>query len=224
MSLFVIALLVLYLAPTLIPVFENADTEPPFVLGSMAGFRDLLVERWPVFIVLGIGSLALWQALKRKLKQSAYPLLLRLPLVGKYLRIPETLRILDALTMMLSIGSTLPRAVEIARQATDQRAYQNLLERAGEMIVAGDSLSSTLQGTSLIDPLTVAMIEAAEASDQMNQVLDRLVADLRARNSQIRSQSIRMITPLLTLAIGLGVGGVIMSTISAIMSLNDVAF
>lgn len=224
MSLFVMALLVFYLAPTLVPVFDNAESDPPFILGAMTNLRDLLVDKWLVVLVLCAGVFAFWQILKTRIKTASSPLLLKLPVIGRYLRVSETLKILDAITMMLSSGSTLPRAVETAQQATDQRAYQDLLARSEERIVAGDTLSSTFKSTPLIDPMTVAMVEAAEASDQVVQVLDRLVDDLRLRNAQIRAQSVRLITPVLTLAIGLGVGGVIMSTISAIMSLNDVAF
>ncbi|WP_037317586.1 type II secretion system F family protein [Ruegeria halocynthiae] len=224
MSLFVMALLVFYLAPTLVPVFDNADSDPPFILGAMTELRDLLAYKWPVVLVLLAGAFVLWQLLKVHIKTATYPILLKLPVVGRYLRISETLKILDALTMMLSSGSTLPHALETAQQATGQPAYLALLKQSEERVVAGDTLSATFKSTPLIDPMTVAMIEASEASDKMVQVLDRLVLDLRIRSAQIRAQSIRLITPVLTLAIGLGVGGVIMSTISAIMSLNDVAF
>ncbi|MDA7966150.1 type II secretion system F family protein [Ruegeria sp.] len=224
MSLFVTALLVFYLAPTLVPVFDNAESDPPFILGAMTKLRDLLVDKWLVTLVLCVVVFVFWQVVKARIKTACSPLLLKLPVIGRYLRISETLKILDAITMMLSSGSTLPRAVETARQATGQDTYRDLLAQSEERIVAGDTLSSTFGSTSLIDPMTVAMIEAAEASDQMVQVLDRLVTDLRMRSAQIRAQSVRLITPILTLAIGLGVGGVIMSTISAIMSLNDVAF
>lgn len=224
MSLFVMALLVFYLAPTLVPVFDNAASDPPFILGAMTELRDMLLDKWPVVLVLCAGVFLVWQFLRASIKTALYPVLLKLPVVGRYLRISETLKILDAVTMMISSGSTLPRAVATARHATGQRAYQTLLEQSEERIVAGDTLSSTFKSSPLIDKMTVAMIEAAEASDQMVQVLDRLVEDLRLRSAQIRAQSIRLITPVLTLAIGLGVGGVIMSTISAIMSLNDVAF
>ncbi|MES0863747.1 type II secretion system F family protein [Ruegeria sp. SCPT10] len=224
MSFFVMVLLVFYLAPTLVPVFENATSHPPFVLRIMTKLRDIILDKWIFILMFGLGFVVAWQFLKVRLACSLYPVFLKLPIVGKHLRLSETLKILDGITMMLSSGSTLPRAVDTARQATSLPAYQALLEQSEARVVAGEAFSATLKSTLLIDPMTVAMIEAAEASDQMLQVLDRLVADLRARSTQIRAQSIRLITPVLTLAIGLGVGGVIMSTISAIMSLNDVAF
>jgi general secretion pathway protein F len=55
-------------------------------------------------------------------------------------------------------------------------------------------------------------------------VLEQLVTELHARSARTRGQAIQLITPLITLSIGLGVGGIILSTLSAIMSLNDVAF
>jgi len=224
MSVMVMALLVFYLAPTLTPVFASASAEPPAILAAMTRLRAALIGGWPILLagLLGLG-LAL-RAAGTGLRAGLFRLGLRLPGIGAYLRQVHTLRICQTLALMLSSGAPLPRAVATARDAAAPHAYRAALATAHDAIIAGGTLSAPLHGNGLFDPMAVAMIEAAEETDQLSPVLDRLVADLRIRSSRSLTQAIRMITPVLTLAIGLGVGAVILSTVTAIMDLNDIAF
>lgn len=224
MSVLVLGLLVFYLAPTLMPVFASAASEPPWILSSMTALRDLLLSGWP--LVLG-GLLAFvlflrltWPALSR----AAAPVILRTPVIGQYLRQSETLTLCRTLALMLSSGAPLPRALSVARDTAGHPAYRALLARTQTEVTAGAPLSASLSQSPLIDPMAAAMLEAAEEADHMAPVLDRLVAEMSTRTARTLDQAIKLITPLMTLAIGLGVGGVILSTISAILSLNDVAF
>jgi len=224
MSLLVMALLVFFLAPTLAPVFASADAELPTVLRLMAGVRVTILAQWPVVMVSILVVLVMLRVLRRQIRNVVARVALRLPVLGGYLRQSETLKILQTLALMLSSGAALPRAMITARETTRHPAYRALLTRAVDRILAGGTLSDVLSNSPLIDPMAAAMLEAGEETDQMVPVLDQLVADLGARSARTLAQAIRLITPLITLVIGVSVGGIILSTVSAIMSLNDVAF
>lgn len=224
MSFLVLALLVFYLAPTLLPVFASTQSAPPAVLRAMAGLREAVLTGWPALLAGGTAAVLLIVWSWRAVRHALAPLALRVPVVGPYVKQSQTLRLCRTLALMLSSGATLPRAVTTARETTAHPAYRALMARAEEGIVSGGSLAPTLRASPLIDPMAGAMMEAAEETDRLLPVLDRLVEELAERTARTQAQAIGLITPLLTLVIGLGVGGVILSTVSAIMTLNDVAF
>ncbi|MGC1495036.1 MAG: type II secretion system F family protein [Sulfitobacter sp.] len=224
MSLLVMALLVFFLAPTLAPVFASAGEDLPALLGLMAGLRLTILAQWPAILIAMFVAVLILQFLRSHIRNFMIRIALRLPVLGGYLRQSETLKILQTLALMLSSGAALPRAMVTARETTRNPAYRALLIHAEDRILAGGSLSDVLSNSPLIDPMAAAMLEAGEETDQMVPVLDQLVTDLSARSARTLAQAIRLITPLITLVIGISVGGIILSTVSAIMSLNDVAF
>ena len=224
MSALVLALVVFYLAPTLMPVFATAGSEPPAILQFMTGVRNAILSGWPILLSALAGIALIIYALRTKLSAGLTALLMRLPLTGQYLKRRETLRLCQSLQLMLSSGATLPQSLAAAREGASFPAYQSLLAETEDCITAGGTLSETLCSSPLIDDMASALIQAGEESDRLAEVLQTVVTSLSASTSQTLNQMIRLLTPLLTLIIGVGVGAVILSTISAIMDLNDIAF
>lgn len=224
MSLLVLAMMIFYLAPTLMPVFGSAGSEPPAIMLAMINIRSVLLSGWPM-ILAGLAAAAfVSRLLVPPVRRMLFRVGLRLPVTGAYLRQVNTLGLCQTLVLMLAGGAPLPRAVSTARDAAPLGPYRDLIARTLELINAGGTLAESLGTSKLIDPMAVAMIEAGEEADQLPQVLDRLVRDLRSRSARTLTQAIRAITPILTLLIGVGVGAVILSTVTAIMNLNDIAF
>ena len=224
MSALVLGLVVFYLAPTLMPVFATAGSEAPTILRFMTSVRGVILSGWPVILSVIAGISVITYALQKPISAALTALLMRLPLSGPYLKRRETLRLCQTLQLMLSSGATLPQSVAAARQGASFAAYQNLLSKTENHITAGGTLSDTLSNSPLIDDMASALIQAGEESDRLEEVLETVVTSLSESTSQTLNQMVRLLTPLLTLIIGVGVGAVILSTISAIMDLNDIAF
>lgn len=224
MSALVLALVVFYLAPTLMPVFTTAGAEPPVILQFMTSIRNAVLTGWPILLSILTALGLIGYVLRTKLSAGISGLLMRLPLTGKYLKRRETLRLCQSLQLMLSSGANLPQSLAAAREGASFPAYQILLENIEDQITAGGTLSETLCTSPLIDDMASALIQAGEESDRLGDVLQTVVASLSASTSQTLNQMVRLLTPLLTLIIGVGVGAVILSTVSAIMDLNDIAF
>jgi general secretion pathway protein F len=224
MSFLVLGLVVFYLAPTLMPVFATAGAKPPAILQFMTGVRDMVLSGWPVLLAVAAFFVLTAYIFHRKLAAGFTALLMRLPLSGPYLRRRETLRLCQNLHLMLGSGATLTQSLTAAQEGSGFVAYQSLIGTAKDRIIAGGTLSETLVGNPLIDDMASTLIQAGEESDRLGEVLATVVKSLSTSTSQTLNQMIRLLTPLLTLIIGVGVGAVILSTISAIMDLNDLAF
>ncbi len=224
MSALVLAVIVFYLAPTLLPVFASAGAPPPAFLSFLTGVGQSLLAGWPVLLMLlaiaGFAARMFHDALALVVTNT----LLRLPLSGPYLRKRETLRAFQALKLMLESGATLPRAVAAARDATTVPSFRVLLQTAENRIVAGGNLSDSLATPPLIDPMGLALLRAGEESDRLVLTLAAATKSLADDTANTLAQAVRLFTPMVTLAIGLAVGATILSTITAIMDLNEIAF
>lgn len=224
MSLMTLVLLIFYLAPTLQPVFSSSNAAPPKIIAYLTELRLILIKNWPQLIALLIAISVLARLSFSRIKQGFSPLLLGLPFVGNYIREAETLRLLQTLSLMLSSGSTLLQAIQTAGSSVTHPSYRKLVQKSQTDVEAGRTFSSTLSETNLVPPMTKAMIEAAEESDHLINVFSRIVGELSENKKRRNAEAVKLIGPVFTLVIGLGIGMVILSTINAILSLNDVAF
>lgn len=218
----VLGIIVFFLAPTLAPVFSSAETELPFALSVSLSVREIILDRWPIVLVI-LGLLTFGTLLLRDMiSPYAERIWLRAPLIGSFLRKSETLRVLEALGLMVQSGGTLIRAVSIAAGMARYTVYKELLANAHEQMTAGARLTDVLSNSSLVDPKVTMMLRAGEESDRLGPVLDHLVVDLQMEVTRSMTQAIKLVTPVVTFLIGVSVGGILLSTVTAIMSLNDV--
>lgn len=223
MAFVVMAVLVFYLAPTLLPVFESSDMEVPAVLVVMAGLGDAFRESW-ILILPGIAvatgaSLALWLRLRDKV----LGLLVRAPLIGNYLRRLETLRLLQAFRIMLTGGAHLTVALDTAAGSVRTAPFRKLLEETRARIEDGASLRAAFANADLLDEKARLMIEVGEEGDRLREAVATAAETLAEETKRSLAGAVRLMTPLLTLLIGGTVAGIMMTTIGAIMDLNDIA-
>jgi type II secretory pathway component PulF len=224
MSLLVIGLLVFYLAPTLQPVFQSSGVTPPFVIRAMASVRAFVVDAWPLLAVSLFAIMLLAVLLRRQAVRLAHVVLLRLPMIGTHLRQREALRVLSAMRMMLACGQGLLAAIRAARDTAVTPLFKSLFAEAEDRLLAGGTLSSVLDGSTAFDSMTRMLLTSGEQSNRLPDLTDRACTNLAASTAQSLSSMVAVLTPLLTLFLGLFVGGIVLSTLSAVLQLNDIAF
>ena len=224
MSIFVLSVLVFYLAPTLAPVFASANAEPPSIIGLMVRIETTVSTTWPILLIGGtIGAVSIY-ALRGVLLKLMHRFLHWFPVIRRYLSKRESLRLCQTLYLMLGSGGQLADAIKTAANGAEQGDWKTMLAKAHQDIEAGETMTAALLDNPLIDPMTRTILTTGEESDQLVTVLGSAIATLQSQTSQTLSQTVKLLTPLLTLVIGLVVGAIILSTISAIMDLNDVVF
>ncbi|MCU0910464.1 MAG: type II secretion system F family protein [Rhodobacteraceae bacterium] len=224
MSALVLGVVVFYLAPTLLPVFASAGAEPPVFLTFLAGLGTALSGGWPAVLAALAALILAARAFRGTLSRTVSGAFLRLPMTGPYLRKRETLRAFQALHLMIDSGAPLPRAIAAAREAVALPAFRATLREAEDRVVAGCTLGDALDAADLIDPMALALLRAGEESDRLAPTLAAASRTLAEDTARTLAQAVRVLTPVLTLAIALGVGAIILSTITAILDLNDIAF
>lgn len=220
----VFGVLVFYLVPTLVPVFNSARADIPLPLALMMALRGLVLEHWSVLLVGLAGAGALMVGLRHRLAPVVSALARRLPVIGPFLRQQATLEICRNLHLMLSSGATLPAALATARDAARGGENRLLMQQALSDVQSGGRLSDTLSRHGGFDAVAATLIQAGEQSDRLPDVLGRITEDLTHRSTRALKQLVQLLTPVMTLFIGGSIGVVILSTISAIMDLNDLAF
>ncbi len=224
MSLVVVAIVLFHLVPTMAPLFAQMNADVPASLSILLGLRNLLIGYWPVVI----GALALTPfaiLLFRKIyPQLNEAIVFHIPILKNLARDRASQSIATTITLMQKSGASLPEALHMAEGSVRWDRYKTLLQSANQTIGGGGRLSDALGNSDLLSPILRNMINVGETTNQLVPLLENASLVLQKAVSDRVQSLLRLLTPALTLIIGLGVGGMIFVTLSAIMDVNDVVF
>lgn len=224
-ALAAIGVIMAVLLPAILPIFKEAGTEPPFLIRILGELEDYVRAHW---LVLGsalslalAGFVALFQ--NSRFRTALDSALLRLPLAGPIIERRETGRLARTLATLLRNDVPIVEAVRIGASVLSNSAMSGVVRQAGEAITEGGQLSAPLARSGLFSELFLRLTVVGEQTGQLDAMLAR-AADIYEQALARQMQRLTsLITPVVTLLIGLVVGGLILTVMSALMSVNDLA-
>ena len=224
-SLASILLILLVVAPALEPVLTAAGDQTPAAAAALIGASRFLTDQWPQ-LALGSFSLLLvmmiWQRTNGA-QRALNRLMLRIPLVGELVRDIESARVLASVSALLENGMSLVPALEVAAEGAGNRLMQENVKGVAGAVRTGKSLSAAIGAGGFFPPIAAQLAAVGERSGDMPRQLAH-ASSLLEQRSQKKIQTLMAIAgPTLTLFLGLLIGGVVLTLLSAILSVNDLA-
>jgi general secretion pathway protein F len=125
---------------------------------------------------------------------------------------------------LLKNGVALLPSIAIARETLADTLLSDLLVEVSESVKSGLGLSKPLNDTGFFPSLAMQMIRLGEESAQLPEMLEKIshIYDAEVKTSVQRL--LALLEPVLIIGLGLMIGGIIVSMLMAILSVNDLAF
>lgn len=108
-------------------------------------------------------------------------------------RAADVVMLLRQVALMLRAGHTVVLAIEACIHLSHKYRMRDALAAIAAGIERGASLSAAMRGHRMFNPFMIRMVEAGEASGEMDTILDRLADDLE-RKTELRRQLITSLT------------------------------
>lgn len=217
----VLLLVIFYLAPTLFQVFEGSPTAPPTSLANLVAARDFLVSWWIELLVGLLLSITLMFWVVKTNGHRYGNALFKLPLIGSIKRQRVSADFAGGLAALLDSGAPLPEAVETLHRSAQNGYLRQLLQSISDQLADGSSLTDAIANDLILDPMLRRSVSFAEKSDSLATVL-KVTSDALTDAANRKLQGlVATLTPVLTIVIGLAVGGLILTTITAVLDLNQ---
>ena len=112
----------------------------------------------------------------------------------------------------------------MASMSVENPDVANSLKSAQEQVRRGATLTSSLANSALYPDFALSLIEVGEESGDLIPCFEELTARARSQFELRVSQFTAVLEPLLILAMGAIVGGVVVTMLLSVVSVNDVAF
>lgn len=224
-ALVVLTIIMTTLVPALMPLFEDAGAEPPFMLTLISGAMSAAVDHAALLSmgtvsVLGLVFLARGNTrLKRQLDAAR----LRVPLIGPVRQMTGLTFFAKTLGTLLKSGVPLVAALGIATDVVSNQAMAAAFAKAIEDVKGGRSLAQSLKETGFATDTLFGFVEVGENSGKLDEMLLHAAAVLDKEVKENVGRAMALLTPALTVLIGLAVGGLILSVMQAILSVNDLS-
>jgi general secretion pathway protein F len=149
--------------------------------------------------------------------------MLRIPLLGSFLLHQETARFARTLGTMLQADVPLLQAASSASAVIGNRHMAAAMESAIESIGQGVALNRALRNETGLPAIAIRMISIGEESGKLDRMLLRVAIMFEQQTQRGIERFMSMLTPALTAAIAILVGGLILPIMNAVLSINDLA-
>jgi general secretion pathway protein F len=218
-----VLVLLVYVLPKFSALFSDLGHALPLQARIILGMSDLIRSYWWVFVVAVAGAVASFRYSVRtpRGRYSWDQWKLRLPLVGPLLRKMEVASLGRTLGTLLKSGVPMLQALGIVKEIAANQVISRALGDVEVGVREGAGIADPLARTGAFPALAVQMIAVGEETGRLDELLLR-VADHFDREVRVQiMQFTRLLEPVLILVMGLGVGFIVISMLSAIFSVND---
>ena len=221
-----IALLLGFVVPRFAEVFEQAGKALPLPTQVLMEVSSLMRSYgWAAILALagalGLGSR--WvrtESGRRRWDRWR----LKAPLLGDVSLKLEIARFAKSLGTLLNQAVPIIAALRLTREVLTNRVVAESVEPLIQGIKRGQGLAAPLAATRLFPPLAVQLMTLGEQTGKLDSMLLELAAIYDKEVRVATKRLVALVEPAVILTMGLVVGSIVISTLLAIVSINEVPF
>ena len=214
-----------YIVPQMSGLFEGMPEIPTYTAFLLGASAWMISYQW--LLLVGISGLVLGVMAALKTRSGARRIndgLMLVPGIRNVSILIERIRFNSAIAMMLEAGILIDRCLEMAVGSVKNKSVQQDLIVAKNRVKKGDTLSNALRASPLFPDFALSLIEVGEESGHLEPVFSELSSRSRREFESWVDRMTSLLEPLLILFMGAVVGGVVVTMLLSIVSVNDIGF
>lgn len=220
-----LALIFLFVVPRFRPLFEQSGPALPTPARALMAASDFLQAYGWLCLIAAVAAAGFFGIRLRDPanRQRWDARLLRLPLIGVIARAAESARFCRTLGTLLKNGVTIVPALPIAQKTVRNRAFREALAPIFDQVKAGKGLAGPMRDTKMFPPAAVHLARVGEESGRQDDMLLKTADMLEAETRRSLDRMLSLLGPAVTVGLGVIVAAVILSILSALLSVYDLA-
>jgi general secretion pathway protein F len=150
--------------------------------------------------------------------------LIRAPLVGTLVRNLETARFARTLGTLIQSGVPILKALLLVKDILQNRVVAQAMETVHARVKEGERLSKPMADSGLFPDLAIQMILVGEETGRLDRMLLRVAESYEKHVRTLIKRIIGLLEPAMILVMGVVVGFIVISMLTAIFSVNELPF
>jgi len=224
MAAVVVVVLLTVVLPKFTTIYAHKNAVLPAPTRVLLGVSTFCTTYWipivAVLVALVSGAVLFFRSTTGR--RVADTLKLRLPLLGRVMQKYYMARSFRALGTMVTAGVPVMTALEIARTTATNSHFADIFDRAVEKVSQGEMLSDQFFCAEYIPVTTAQMVFAGEKAGRLGEVLLKVSSFANQDLKGAVKQMTTLLEPALIAVMGLFVGGVAISLLLPMFTINKV--
>ncbi|AXQ29136.1 type II secretion system protein GspF [Solimonas sp. K1W22B-7] len=219
----VLVVMLTYVVPQVVSVFDSIDTELPPLTKALIGASAFLRNYGIYVALLLVAGAVVFSRMMRAdpFKRKVHRFILRLPLVGRLTRGANTGRFTRTLGILFGSGVPILDAMRIGTQVVDNLPMRDAIEDAAIKVREGATLSRSLNASKLFPPIAIHLIASGETSGKLDEMLDRSAENQEREVETLVATMMGVLEPLVIVAMGGMVMLIVLAILLPIFDLNN---
>jgi general secretion pathway protein F len=219
----IVALLLGYVVPEVVRVFEAGDRALPILTQILIALSDFIRGWW--WAVVGLTAFGIWFA-RRSLREPAtrrrFDLLkLRLPLIGRVTRGNNAARFSRTFAILTASAVPVLEALRISGEVVTNLPMREAVTNAAVRVREGAPIARSLATSKLFPPMLIHLISSGETSGALESMLDRAAENQERELDGLVNTAVGILGPLMILLMGGFVFVIVLALLLPIFELNQ---
>jgi type II secretory pathway component PulF len=180
---------------------------------------------WVMILATGAITLGLWRFSASPYgKDRLDRIWIKMPVLGSLIMDIQVGRFTRTLGTLVQSGVPLLKGLSIVREVVNNVVVKLAAEQIFRQVKEGKRISMLMKDQRIFPAMAVQMVALGEETGKIGEMLISVSDDLDARvQSKIKSL-LSLLEPIAILLMGLLIGGVVISMLTAIFGMNDIEF
>ena len=219
----IVSILLTYVVPKVIEVFEANHAKLPLATRVLVGVSDFLRHDgiW-VVLAIAVAAVVFWRALKSPHNRRRWHLtLLTVPVLGRILRGFNTARFTRTLSILVASAVPVLDSLRIASEVVINLPMRDAVNEAAARVREGAPIGRSLAASRLFPPMTIHLNSSGESSGELQAMLERAATNQERELESLLAAMVGLLGPLLIVGMGMIVMGIVFAMLLPIFEMNQ---
>lgn len=201
----VMVFLLLYLVPQITTLLKTMGMALPIQTRILIWLSAFTATWWPLLVLFPVAVVSTIVFMVRTRPRSRYLYdyaILHLPVTGEILQKIILARFANFFALMYRSGITVLDAVKTSEEIVANRVIADGLQRAGQQINAGESMSEAFRNLGMFPPLVIRMLRVGESTGALDVALMNVTYFYNRDVRDSVDKALKLLEPMLTLLLG----------------------
>ena len=222
-SIAMVALMMVLVVPKITSVFASSNRELPWITELIIGVSKFVQDFGSAFLIFLLTIFITFKVIIRNpdIRLRFHTLLLRLPGLGRWIRMADISDWARNLGVLLNSGVPALAALRISSAVVGNLSLRKSFNEVTESMRQGVSLHRALEKNLTESGFLVHMVGSGEASSELDKMLIRVAEYYSARLNNAVEVFLKLLNPMLILAMGAMILGIVAGIMLPIMDMNN---
>ena len=222
-SIAMVALMMVLVVPKITSVFASSNRELPWITELIIGVSKFVQDFGSAFLIFLLTIFITFKVIIRNpnIRLRFHTLLLRLPGLGRWIRMADISDWARNLGVLLNSGVPALAALRISSAVVGNLSLRKSFDEVTESMRQGVSLHRALEKNLTESGFLVHMVGSGEASSELDKMLIRVAEYYSARLNNAVEVFLKLLNPMLILAMGAMILGIVAGIMLPIMDMNN---